>query len=121
MQQMADGGNEEGCGNLVLVEQPQNAGHAVHGAVFAARDAFRDQVARREVCGRVVDVEAQPDRDGRSRPRDCPVQRVLDCVLLIATTTARVTQTPTPPLSTQSPHSAIQQIVLSRNDSSKIP
>ena len=66
VEQVADRGDEERRRQLVLVEQPQDARHAVDRAVLAARDRFRDQVAGGEIRGRVVDVEAQADRDARA-------------------------------------------------------
>jgi len=65
---MADRRDEERRGDPVLVQQPQNPRQAVDRAVLAARDRFRDQVAGRQIRRRVVDVEAQADRDARAVP-----------------------------------------------------
>ena len=54
------------AGSLMLVEQPQNPRQPVDRAVLAARDRLRDQVAGGEIGGRVVDVEAEADRDARA-------------------------------------------------------
>jgi len=70
VKQVADGGNEEGRRNLMLVEQPQNPRQSVDRAVLTARDALGDEIPRREIGGRVVDVEAQADGDACAvRPR----------------------------------------------------
>src|SRR5439155_26627449 len=66
MEQVADGGDEEGRGKLIFVEQAQDARHAVDRAVLAARDRFGDQVSGGEVCGRIVDVEAETDGHTRA-------------------------------------------------------
>ncbi len=66
VQQVADGRDEERRRQLVLVQQPQDPRHAVDGAVLAAGNHFRDQVAGGQLRRRVVDVEAQAHRDARA-------------------------------------------------------
>ena len=66
VEQVTDRGNEERRGDLMLVEQTQDARQPVDRAVLAARDRLGDQVAGREIGRCVVDVEAQSDRDTRA-------------------------------------------------------
>src|SRR5262245_21732968 len=66
VEEVADSWNKEGRGQLMLVEQAQDARHAVDRAVLAARNRFGDEVAGGEIRSRVVDVEAEADGDARA-------------------------------------------------------